>query len=301
MASLAVTNTFSSLATITASGHNQNFSDVVNYINNRNSGSSSWDVISSAGNISSAGIFLSANGTLSAPSISFTNDTTKGFYHVASNQLGIAINGALQWNFNGTVFSASSGTQIQMQNGSASVPGYSFGNATTSGLYRSATNQVSMAAGGTQVAVFGSSGVAILGTTTNDSASSGFVGETMVSDISSATNTGTDGVRGDLTSLALTAGDWIVYGHVLFTLNGATCTAVEAGISSTSGNSTTGTTFGTTRLNGHPPTSNYDSCIPLNGIRTSIASPTTYYLKYMASFSAGQPQARGHFLALRVR
>ena len=45
MASLAVTNTLSSGATILASEHNTNYSDIVTYVNNRNSGSSSWDAL----------------------------------------------------------------------------------------------------------------------------------------------------------------------------------------------------------------------------------------------------------------
>jgi hypothetical protein len=45
MATLAVTNTFVSLASITAAGHNTNFSDIVTYVNNRNDGSATWDVV----------------------------------------------------------------------------------------------------------------------------------------------------------------------------------------------------------------------------------------------------------------
>lgn len=43
MTTLAVTNTLSNGATIIASDHNTNYSDIVNYINNRNSGSATWD------------------------------------------------------------------------------------------------------------------------------------------------------------------------------------------------------------------------------------------------------------------
>lgn len=46
MASLAVTNTLSNGATILASEHNTNYSDIVTYINNRNSGSTTWDAVS---------------------------------------------------------------------------------------------------------------------------------------------------------------------------------------------------------------------------------------------------------------
>lgn len=46
MSTLAVTNTFSNGATVQASEHNTNYSDIVSYINNRNSASSTWDACS---------------------------------------------------------------------------------------------------------------------------------------------------------------------------------------------------------------------------------------------------------------
>lgn len=46
MTALSVTNTLSNGATILASEHNTNYSDIVTYINNRNSGSATWDVCS---------------------------------------------------------------------------------------------------------------------------------------------------------------------------------------------------------------------------------------------------------------
>ena len=46
MTALAVTNTLANGATILASEHNTNYSDIVTYVNNRNSGSATWDAIS---------------------------------------------------------------------------------------------------------------------------------------------------------------------------------------------------------------------------------------------------------------
>ena len=48
MTALAVTNTLSNGATILASEHNTNYSDIVTYINNRNSASAAWDGLSVA-------------------------------------------------------------------------------------------------------------------------------------------------------------------------------------------------------------------------------------------------------------
>lgn len=46
MTALAVTNTLANGATILASEHNTNYSDIVTYVNNRNSGSATWDALS---------------------------------------------------------------------------------------------------------------------------------------------------------------------------------------------------------------------------------------------------------------
>jgi len=140
-----------------------------------------------------------------------------------------------------------------------------------------------------------SAAVAIRGTITNDSAASGFVGEYQESIISTTTNATTTAQYADLTSLSLTAGDWLVTGFINWDS--------RTGISSTSGNSATGLTSGdniaaslfasssTTPLN-FPHTITY---------RVSIASTTTYYLKYRADYSAGTPRAQGSLKARRIR
>lgn len=64
MTALAVTNTFASGATITASGHNTNFSDVVTYINNRNSGSATWDAVYATSSSAVPVIVNNSSGTV---------------------------------------------------------------------------------------------------------------------------------------------------------------------------------------------------------------------------------------------
>lgn len=63
MTALAVTNTFASGATITAAGHNTNYSDIATYINNRNAGSSTWDALSVSSATNVPGIFNNSTGT----------------------------------------------------------------------------------------------------------------------------------------------------------------------------------------------------------------------------------------------
>lgn len=62
MTALAVTNTFAIGATITAAGHNTNYSDIVTYINNRNAGSTTWDALSVASATNVPGIFNNSTG-----------------------------------------------------------------------------------------------------------------------------------------------------------------------------------------------------------------------------------------------
>lgn len=62
MGSVAITNTFTSGTTAEAPQVNTNFSDLVNYINARNSGSSKWDALGVSGNAVIDGT-LSVSGT----------------------------------------------------------------------------------------------------------------------------------------------------------------------------------------------------------------------------------------------
>src|SRR3990167_2986543 len=84
MASLSVTNTFSSGATITASGHNQNFSDIVNYVNNRNSGSSTWDAVSSS---STSNVPLVCNNSTGTQNIANFQDNGSNVFSIADGSV----------------------------------------------------------------------------------------------------------------------------------------------------------------------------------------------------------------------
>lgn len=147
----------------------------------------------------------------------------------------------------------------------------------------------------------GSGGNPITGTNTNDSAAAGIIGQYIESVVSTFTNFPTSTQWGDLTSISLTAGDWDVTALMEAGLNGATITAVQLGISSTTGNSSTGLTRGTNLLDFREPTSQFDSCANIPVFRVSLGATTTYYLKYRASYSGGPPQAAGRLSARRVR
>lgn len=72
---LAVTNTFASGATITAAGFNTNFTDVVNYINNRNDGTDEWQLLKVT---STTGNCVVIVGSAATTEVSIDNTATTG-------------------------------------------------------------------------------------------------------------------------------------------------------------------------------------------------------------------------------
>lgn len=123
----------------------------------------------------------------------------------------------------------------------------------------------------------------IVGTTTNNSASAGYVGEYMVSTVASGSAVSlTSGSSTVVTSLSLTAGDWDVSGNVGFLQTSAVCTfvAVQCSTSSTVGDisvyaSSTGS--GTTVGN--------DTSLVAPSYRINLSTPTTINLLALCSFT----------------
>lgn len=143
----------------------------------------------------------------------------------------------------------------------------------------------------------------MVGTTTNNDAAAGVVGEYKESIISVNTNfPGASGAYGDMTSLSLTAGDWDVSLAVYLVLNGATMTAgVRAGISTTSGNSATSLVPGSNTFNTLPPTSASEAFVAVPNYRVSLSGTTIYYAKLVGTYSVANPQFLCRFSARRVR
>lgn len=118
----------------------------------------------SAGNITSTGVFLAANGSAAAPSYSFTTDTTKGIYADAANVVRVAINGARVASFTTT------GLQLLAGNTTAGGPSLSIDAAGTTGLFTTGVGNLSLAAAGTLTASFSSTaGIALTALGTNQS------------------------------------------------------------------------------------------------------------------------------------
>jgi len=141
----------------------------------------------------------------------------------------------------------------------------------------------------------------IVGTATNDNATAGNVGEYIESVVTSSTNAVTSTQYGDLTSISLTAGDWDVMLEGRWNQNSSTWTEVFMGIGTVSGNSNTGTSIANSEDWNFASASIGSVNIGISPFRVSLSGTTTYYLKYLATYSAGTPQARGRISARRVR
>ncbi len=144
----------------------------------------------------------------------------------------------------------------------------------------------------------------IPGTTTNDNASAGNVGEYIsASKGAGATVALTSTVTADVLSISLTAGDWDVSGNVLFSLAaGTTVTAQQGGISLTSATLPAGgLSNDRSGFSGMTATADYASQQTLGVVRVSIASTTTVYLVARAEFAVSTMDAYGFIGARRAR
>jgi hypothetical protein len=166
------------------------------------------------------------------------------------------------------------------------------------------TGNLNIQSGGTTKVAITSAGVGIVGTTTNNDASAGYVGEYIQSVVAADSVTAAaNGVYKDLTSITLTAGDWDV--TFLMDINnvGAAATLYGGGIGTATGNSATGLVIGSNFLyTGGTVSVGANTGIAIPSYRISIASTTTYYGKCIAYYPAGgPPKFGGRVSARRVR
>jgi len=157
--------------------------------------------------------------------------------------------------------------------------------------------------GSVTVATFttaGSGGVKLKGTTDGSSATAGNIGETISA--SASASFPTSDAYGDLTSIALTSGDWMVGATVNADKGAGNWSDVRFGITPNSGNSATGLVYGDNFIESGwtswaTPTT---VALAIVNYRINITSNTTYYFKYRATYAA-TPTATGRLTAVRIR
>jgi hypothetical protein len=137
----------------------------------------------------------------------------------------------------------------------------------------------------------------IIGTTTNNNANAGSVGEFITSNVPFASAIPlTTTVNANVTSISLTAGDWDVFGSIFLSTTGSivSCAVWSNIVSATlpDGSMVTGITFA-------PGLANGGFSILTN--RLSLAVTTTVFLSVQTTFTTGTANASGTISARRVR
>lgn len=160
---------------------------------------------------------------------------------------------------------------------------------------------------GTGLVVFGTTPTLnqpnIVGTTTNNDAAAGSVGEFVSSTILSGSSVSlTSGVAADITSISLTAGDWEVWGNVVSNPGAGTTTSVINGAANTV--SATLPTFpgsGAYARYSYTSAANAVNSLPIGRARFSLAATTTIYLVTNMTFAVSTMSAYGFIGARRIR
>lgn len=142
-----------------------------------------------------------------------------------------------------------------------------------------------------------SSTTGIVGTTTNNNAAAGSVGELISSVIPIASAISlSNGTAANVTTISLTAGDWDISGNVFFAGTGV-FTAIDCWTSLVSAPTVPDASL----LTGAASSALGNSGFVTPFLRVSIATTTTVYLGATANISTGSVTACGGIFARRVR
>lgn len=145
----------------------------------------------------------------------------------------------------------------------------------------------------------------VLGTTTNNNAQTGYIGEYVSSEVQDVASEGSNKYT-TITTISLTPGDWDVTANTMFLRAGASFSNTELSScitlydSASSGCALSGIEFGD--YNAVVPTSFSYFSFRTGPERFSIATSTTVRLEgYMTTYGSGTPTYRGQLRARRVR
>ena len=147
---------------------------------------------------------------------------------------------------------------------------------------------------------FGSITAPIVGVTDGSDAAAGNVGEVVIATVGNTTTGLTETTTKNVTSVSLTAGDWNVYGYLVFSGNDATTMNIcEGGLTTTSAVLPTirSQIYVANTTMGNVGSINY----PTPTLRVSISGTTTVYLTAQADFAVNTAGVGGQIFARRVR
>lgn len=138
----------------------------------------------------------------------------------------------------------------------------------------------------------------IVGTTTNDNANAGSVGEYVTATVTNVTLTNASYI--DIATISLSAGDWDVTGVIAF--NPAGSTVIQAMLAGINTVANTAPSFpNQTQLNGLNLTAGSANFITAPLVRESLASTTTLRLGAQCNFTTSTCTASGMIRARRIR
>ena len=314
MALFTVTNTFVAGTTANASQVNVNFSDILTVLNNIEAGTQTWSHV----NVTSTDATpVTIKSSAATTEFAVDNTATDGdpihtFKLGGTTIISMGVDdsdsdkfkiGTTAITTNTSLTIPTAGNAVYFADGAVGSPSIGYSSEPGLGLYRSSANVLGVASNGTNVALFKYTGASILGTTTNDSAAAGYVGEAVSSAVALGSAVSMTGSNQwvTVTSISLTAGDWDISAIVGFTLNGATVSYCSGGVGTANGNDSSGLVNGDTQEDASLPVAAFQTYTVIPGARKSISGTTTYYLKAVFTYSAGTPKAFGRLSARRVR
>ena len=132
-------------------------------------------------------------------------------------------------------------------------------------------------------------------------AAAGRVGEFMSSTVGAPGLGVSNNVQANVTSLALSAGDWDARGEVWFRLGTGTTGSVEAGISTVSASLPNDPGSGSRATQTFVHQASSGQVLALAPCRISLAAAATVYLVALCGFTAGTTTAYGRLEARRIR
>ena len=191
-------------------------------------------------------------------------------------------------------------TQVKAPDGSNTAPAFSYASETGLGFYRNGSHDERHRVNGVDSLILKDTGTAIHGTTTNDSAATGFVGELITSVHSTNTSITSSGVAENITSITLTAGDWEIYA-VFQGDQPANLTLEEIGISTDSTSAWADNVRGNNACFVPVGAITNGGCGGFIRVPAQLSSTTTYYFKISATYTGTAPHYRGTLTGRRVR
>ena len=138
----------------------------------------------------------------------------------------------------------------------------------------------------------------IVGDTTGTAVPASYIGQILNSVVTTHVTLST-GILTNITSLSLTAGNWLLSGTLAFDSTG-TATESTIVLSAFSGITTTDQVSGDNRFVAKAPTSSYDVSATIPNWPVTISATTTYYLKARMDFSSGTNRSYGRLTAVRI-